>query len=375
MKNILLAVTGLNPQVITETLFAMHQQGRTVDAVHIITTRQGKERINAHLLSPKDGKYYQYLREYGVDPATIEFDFHNVHVVRDANGIEIDDIAGDEENEQLLKKCLDLAFSFTRDPNTAVFFSVAGGRKTMSSCLMVAAQMYGRQQDRVYHVLVTPEFENNRDFFYPPAKSVSIELKDKNGRPFRQQTKYATVTLVPVPFFSIRAILSDDMLDRPRDPATLMLSLIREEAAQLTVDIPGRKLVYKNRELDMIPSKLAVYAFFALQKKNCNENRISCRDCTECFLETPQILEHKQEIADLYKKIASGTRPLEEMKESGILGLDAENFRSYKSRLRRDLERTFGLYALADLAIESVGTRPDTRYGIKIDKGRIRVVL
>ncbi|MBW2021016.1 MAG: TIGR02584 family CRISPR-associated protein, partial [Deltaproteobacteria bacterium] len=47
MKNILLAVTGLSPQVITETLFALHQQNRTVDAIHIITTRQGKEKINA----------------------------------------------------------------------------------------------------------------------------------------------------------------------------------------------------------------------------------------------------------------------------------------------------------------------------------------
>jgi len=38
MKNILLAVVGLSPQVITETLFALHQQNRRVDAIHIITS-------------------------------------------------------------------------------------------------------------------------------------------------------------------------------------------------------------------------------------------------------------------------------------------------------------------------------------------------
>ncbi len=44
MKNILLAVTGLSLQVITETLYALHQNNRHVDAIHVITTRrQGKD--------------------------------------------------------------------------------------------------------------------------------------------------------------------------------------------------------------------------------------------------------------------------------------------------------------------------------------------
>ena len=36
MKNILLAVVGLTPQVITEALYALHQEGRAVNAIHII---------------------------------------------------------------------------------------------------------------------------------------------------------------------------------------------------------------------------------------------------------------------------------------------------------------------------------------------------
>lgn len=47
MKNILLAVCGLTPQVITETLYALHQDQRKVDAIHVITTRNGKEKIYA----------------------------------------------------------------------------------------------------------------------------------------------------------------------------------------------------------------------------------------------------------------------------------------------------------------------------------------
>jgi len=373
VKSILLAVVGLSPQVITETLFALHQQGKSVHAIHIVTTRQGKEKINAHLLSPTDGKYYQYLREYNIDPSTIDFGFQNVHTITDSNGREIDDIADEEENEWLLKKCMELTFSFTRDSDTAVFFSIAGGRKTMSACLMLAAQFYGRPQDRIYHVLVSPEFESNRDFYYPPPKSTSIELKDKNGQPYTKETKYAKVTLVPIPFVSIRDKLSNDLLNEPKDPATLMLSLVREEPYLLTIDLKNAKVRYKTLEIDMMPARLALYAFFALEKKKCTKLDTTCRGCSECFLQITDIFKRQNEITNLYQKIAEG-RQLNEMSDSGIIGLTQENFNSYKSKIRKDLEKGFGLYALPELAIDSVGKRPDTRYGIKIDRKKIYIL-
>ena len=374
MKNILLAAVGLSPQVITETLFALHQQNRRVDAIHIITTRQGKEKINAHLISPGDGKYYRYLNEYDIDPESINFGFDNVHTVKNGNGMEIDDIAGEEENECLLRKCLELSFRFTKDSSAAVFFSIAGGRKTMTSCLTLAAQLYGRPQDRVYHVLVSPEFESNRDFYYPPEKSVPIELRDKNGERYIKETRYAKINLVPVPFISIREQLSDDMLEEPKDPATLMLSLVREEPYHLTIDLPSGKVAFKNLEFDMMPARLALYAFFALRKKDCKKDLNTCRRCTECFLDINRIYDRQEQIAELYKKISGRMAPAE-MSDSGILNLNAENFNSYKSKIRDDLKKGFGLYAISELAIESVGKRPDTRYGIKIDRDRIRVTF
>nr|MBL0731841.1 TIGR02584 family CRISPR-associated protein [Desulfobacterales bacterium] len=171
MKNILLAVTGLSPQVITETLYALHQSNRNVDAIHIITTRDGKEKIYTGLFAGKKGHYYKYLQEYNIPSDSINFSHENIHVVMDEYGVEATDITNEAQNEQLLKKCMELAFLFTKDSGTAVLFSIAGGRKTMSSCLTIAAQMYGRPQDRLYHVLVSPEFESNRNFYYPPKES------------------------------------------------------------------------------------------------------------------------------------------------------------------------------------------------------------
>ena len=73
MKRILLAVAGLNPQVITETFYALHQQGRTPDAIRILTTREGKSVIHANLLSLADGHYYRLLKDYEIAAESIDF--------------------------------------------------------------------------------------------------------------------------------------------------------------------------------------------------------------------------------------------------------------------------------------------------------------
>ena len=373
MKSILLAVTGLSSQVVTETLYALHQSNRTVHAIHVITTRNGKEKIFAELFSGGSGPYYQYLEEYGIDAATIDFGHRNIHVITDDHGNEIPDIGNESDNKHLLKKCLELTFHFTRDPETAVFFSVAGGRKTMSSCLTLAAQMYGRSRDRLYHVLVSPEFESNRDFYYPPGTSKTIELRDQQGQPYFKETRYAQVNLIHVPFVSIREQLSPDMLREPKDPGTLMLSLVKEEKSRLCVNLVSKKIIYKNMEFDLMPARLALYAFFAIQKKNCPKDAETCGTCTECFLDMQSIYDHQDQIAGLYRKI-SGTRPLEEMSDTGIINLSGENFMMYKGKIKNDLLQRFGSYALKDLEIASVGTKPNTRYGIMTDKSKIEIV-
>ena len=39
------------------------------------------------------------------------------------------------------------------------------------------------------------------------------------------------------------------------------------------------------------------------------------------------------------------------------------------------LERAFGIYAVRELGIESAGRKPSVRYGLRIDRDRIRVVI
>ena len=361
MKYILLSVLGLSPQIITETLFALYQSGQKVDEIHVITTKKGKEIIYSKLLSGKTGHFFSYLREYEIDPNSIVFNEDNIHVIKSSSGKEIEDILDEEDNEVLLKMCLELTYEFTKDPNTTVFFSIAGGTKTMSACLMFAAQMYGRSYDRIYHVLVSPEFERNEEFFYPPKKSKLIKLKDENGNPFFKETKYAKVNLIHIPFVPLREYL------KGVEPETLLLSVIKEEKKKLVVDLNNRKLVYGNLELSMPPSWIALYTFFAKRKKHCKKK--ACKNCTKCFLTVEEILKDRS-IAQIYKKVSK--RKIENMSDSGIMNLTKENFNMYKGKIKIAILKEFGPYALKELEITSVGPRPK-RYGILIDKKKIEI--
>ncbi|OKY76867.1 MAG: CRISPR-associated protein [Desulfobulbaceae bacterium DB1] len=370
MRNILLAVSGLSPQVITEALYALLHEGRQVHALHVITTRRGKDRLLSGFFDPDCRRIDSLLADFGLSPASLDFGVHNIHSLKNASGVELEDIVTPEDNEILLQTCLELTFHFAGDDDTALWFLVAGGRKTMTSCLTLAAQLYGRPRDRIFHVLVSPEFENCPSFWFPPKKSVMISLLDDKGQPFLKETRYAEVQLVTIPFVSIRPLLAGDMLDQPRPPADLLQSLIRDTPKMLTIKLAEGKIVYNGMELDMHPARLALYAFFAEQKKKCTGKK-SCSGCYDCFLDAASVISGTG-ISIMYGRIPGG-RLLAEMSDTGIGSLSKENFNSYKSKIRTDLLRVFGQAHAAELEITSHGDRPDTRYGIRLDRRQIRL--
>lgn len=374
MKRILIAVCGLTPQVITETLYALHQQGRMPHAIRILTTRQGKAACNAHLLSPTDGEYARLLADYSIDCGKIDFSARHLLTPLDESGREPDDIATEEESEQFLQLCMEQVFQATNDPDCQLLMSIAGGRKTMGACLALAAQCYGRPQDRLYHVLVSPEFESSREFFFPPAKSREITLKDQEGNPYRKETRFAKISLVTLPFFSIRNRLAENHLKQPETPSALMLSLMREKRPELTIDLSGKRLIWKGVEADLMPARLALYSFFAMLKKDSKCDKKSCKNCTDCFVSLTEIYQREEMLAELYSRIEPD-KDHDAMSNTGIKAISAENFNAYKSKLWRDLERAFGPLEAEQLEIKAAGKRPNTCYGLTLDKDQIKIVI
>ncbi len=368
----LVAVCGLTPQVLTETVYALAQQGRTPDRVRVLTTRSGRDACMSLLFDGGRGAWFRLLDDLGLKRDRIDFSADAVWAVTGEGGVAIDDIATEEENEAFVRAALELAWQVSRDPEDTVFYSIAGGRKTMGAALAFAAQAYGRPQDRIYHVLVSPEFENCRDFFYPPANPVELELRDPKGQPYRKSTRYARVNLVALPFVPFRERLGADVLRRPEDPGTLLSSLVRERPGQLVVDLPGRKIVWKGREIDLPPAQLALYALFAEIRKQaaCDD---TCPGCDACQPTAAEVLARQERLSSLYRAIMP-TRQPEEMSDTGIFSLTPDNMLSYLAKIQKRLESGFGHTEAARLAVQRRGTRPRTGYGLGLPRAGIRII-
>ncbi len=370
MRNILLAVSGLSPQIITEAMYALLSQGKHVDELHIITTEPGKRLIDSWFIVDNNGPLQQLLRAFGIDPSTFFFGSETIYVPKKYDK-EITDIFSEDDNEVLLALCLEKACRFTALSNNRLWFLVAGGRKTMTSCLTLAAQIYGRKQDRIFHVLMSPDFENSPDFWYPPKEPTLVRLKNRNGEFFYKNARYAKINLISIPFVSVRHHLENSLLSSPHSPGTLLASLIREDRECLVVSLKNRTVSLGSRELDLNPACLALYAFFITKKltASCPAD-VDCLSCSRCCLSIGQVYSHQPEITELYNRIIGQEKLPETMSDTGIASLTSENFNSYKSKIKKKFEAHFG-YRAAELIIAGKGKRPDTRYGILYSKERI----
>jgi len=375
MKKVMLSVLGLSPQVLTEALYALFKEGRIVDEVHVITTSTGRDLVHAHLLASGQGEFFRFLDEYHIPRGRIRFVPENIHVLRDDSGQELDDIVTPEDNEVLVKTCMELAWKLTGDESQAVYFMIAGGRKTMSACLALAAQFYGRPDDRIYHVLISPEFEHCRDFFYPPVEKRLVATKDAKGKTVFRNSSDAEIWLVSMPFISVRDRLSQEDLNVPRNPETLLASLIRDNPPKLVIDMSESKIVFKGRQVDLPQTQLALFAFFAILRKECGCKKAP-GECPSCYLSWEDIEardELRQTIAALYKKIKD--RDIYSVnlgEDGGIMKLDFSAFSSYRSKLNTKLKDELGPHA-KEIEIRSIKVGDERRYGIALSPEWIEV--
>lgn len=204
-KNVLLSVVGLSPQVVTETLFGIHQESlEWPDEIHIITTKKGKEQVRLGLLTPKSGESLSFLEKFCKDynkplPA---LPFENVHVVPDAEGKEVNDARTFEDQEALADFIVHKVAELCSDDNQQIHASLAGGRKTMTFFLGYAMTLFARSGDRLSHVLVDEAYEGLGDFYYPTPYTQSIKGRGDNAF---LDSKNATVMLAEIPFIRQRS--------------------------------------------------------------------------------------------------------------------------------------------------------------------------
>jgi len=208
-RRVLLLASGLSPQIVTETLYALAvaRKPRWVpDEVHLITTAKGKERALSDLLAPKTGWFHRLREEYDLPP--IQFDSRTIHLLTDATGRPLEDIRTEADNEAAADAIVDLVRCLTMRPETELHVSIAGGRKTMGFFLGYALSLYGRVQDTMSHVLVSEPYESHPEFFYPSRRQRMIRAPD--GKML--DTSDARIWLAEIPYVRMRLGVPEELI-------------------------------------------------------------------------------------------------------------------------------------------------------------------
>jgi CRISPR-associated protein (TIGR02584 family) len=361
-RRVLLAVTGLSPQVVTETLYALAVAGDPPwqpTEIHLITTAEGKRRAELALLSELPGWFHRLCRDLRLPE--IAFDSDHIHCITGRDGRPLDDIRTPGDNEQAADYITEQVRRFTADESSALHVSIAGGRKTMGYYLGYALSLFGRPQDRLSHVLVSEPFESSWDFFYPTPYSQVIQTRDQNLADARD----AEVTLAEIPFVSLRHGLDERLLAGGARFSEAVAAARRSlQPPRLTIDLAGQRIVAGEQEVPLPPAQLALYSLFA-RRALAGEPPLPAPP-----KEAPDAAWARRFLAE-YRAIRSGALDdLERTEKALAQGMDGDYFSEKKSRLHRLLRRDLGA-AAAPYLIDDGGTRP-RRYALRLPPGAIQ---
>jgi CRISPR-associated protein (TIGR02584 family) len=205
-KRILVCATGLSPQIVTETLFALAVSAPEPwlpDEIRLITTQRGADNARLMLLSDSPGWFKRLCLDWLLPP--IAFDASHITILKDGKGRPLDDIRDDQDNQHAADGIADLVRTLTEDDSTEVHASIAGGRKTMGFFMGYAMSLWGRPQDKLSHVLVSSPFESRPEFFYPTPAPHVLPARTPVEDPLDAST--AKIWLGNIPFVRLRSLL------------------------------------------------------------------------------------------------------------------------------------------------------------------------
>ncbi len=361
-RRVLLAVSGLSPQIVTETLYALstdpHQGPFVPTEVHLITTLEGAQRAERALLSNDLGWFHRLCQDLQL-PA-IAFNRQHIHIIRDHAGRGMDDIRSPQDNRAAADFITAQVRHFTADPHCALHVSIAGGRKTMGFFLGYALSLYGRAQDRLSHVLVSEPFENSLDFFYPTPYSRILQTRD--GR--RADTALAEVTLAEIPFVSLRHGLPQALLSGHASfNETVQAARAALAPPQLVLNLLQRRITAGHTTLELPPAELALLAVFARRAVRGDPPLPApAKGAPDAAWAALYLRE--------YRAITGQSADIEATEHALKHGMDGEYFSQRKSKLEKRLRTTLGPAAPA-YRIHDGGTRP-RRYSLKLAPSAVR---
>lgn len=362
-RRILLAVSGLTPQIVTETIYALAADEFAPfvpTEVHLITSAEGARRAELSLLSDDLGWFHKLCADYHLPG--VKFDRSHIHVMRDTQGQPMNDIRSPADNRAAADFITAQVRAITADSGCALHASIAGGRKTMGFYLGYALSLFGRPQDRLSHVLVSEPFESSYDFFYPTPYSRVLQTRDGQ----LADTAMAQVTLAEIPFVSLRHGLPTNLLAGVASfNDTVAAARAALAPADLTIDMAHQRILAAGREVFLPPAELALLAVFARQALAGSE------PLSAPSKGVPDPVWAKRYLRE-YRNITGDLADIESTERALKNGMDGEYFSARKSKLDKRLKTALGP-AFQAYRIHDGDTRPRC-YALTLAPDAVRFV-
>ncbi len=357
-EEIFLAVLGITPQVLTECLYYYYsdyyKQNRHFDSITVFTTTIGEKELIKSLFV--DEKLKDLEKHLHLTPGTIPFNKKSIKVLSNTDGTMLEDMRTTKDNESAHSFLLTEVKRVTSDPGVRVTATVAGGRKTMSSYMALAFQLYGRRHDELIHILA-PEgrMQKNSNWFFPKNPEKEDEKLFVSHIPILRVGRYLRKSL--------------DL-----SPDELFTKLQNDLASKSKL----KKLVIKKNEFCgdgstiKIQAKPASYLIYLLKKRLSSGCKIDCKGCTKCFASKDELVKAANNEILKEHEFISGEWDGYYLRTKGAeQGLEMVN--EIISRLRKIInDSQISLHFKNSIRVRSIPLDPDNNtykwHGIVIDK-------
>ena len=322
MRNILLAISGLTPQIVTETLFALAvKKNIEIDELFILTTNRGKKVLEGKDKAantpnvPLAREIKNLCKDYGLPVP--KFSVRTNVITAEEESFKLYDVRTDKDNVLFPNKAAEIIGLLTSDPQTAIHASLSGGRKSMSAHLALVLSLFARSQDKLYHVITDEKFESKN--FYP-----------------KTEEEKSALVLAEIPFVRLRS-LNSPILKGNKKYYNIVRQTQRRlrlltDPQKLLLEIKNRTLRFGGNEIILTPQEFVLYLEF-VERKNRNERPVSKDEVISADF-ARRLKENLKEYFNYY----FDSRLKNHWSEKG---LDFERFLSLKSKVNKKIANLF----------------------------------
>ena len=367
MKKILLLVTGMSPQIVTETLYGLAvrpadgQQTWIPDEIHLVSTTTGIEQARLKLLAG-NGYFHALCQDYHLPQ--IVFNEASLHPILNNAGNTLADLKTPEDNECAANTICEKIRELTQDSHCELHVSIAGGRKTMGFYAGYALSLYGRPQDHLSHVLVSEEYESLPDFFYP-TPSMKEVYSSRLLRSF--DASKAEVWLADIPFVRLRHHLPEKtLLHKAKFSEVVERIALATGDIRVVIDIKKQTLFVNSVPCKLAARELAFYVWFVKQLSTANST-------LRMPVEGESIAEYRDAFLMEYKLIKGEMAATEAIESTLTKGMDKSFFEQRLTAVRKAFKETYGEEVAKRLAIINT-KRGQSNYGLTLTAKQIEIL-